>query len=129
MKAIVVDDSMVIRNIIEKSLAPMGWEALHAANGQLALELLDRHAGEVNLMLLDWNMPVLNGYDTIKAMKARDDCRHICVVMVSTESEDDKIDQAIAAGAHGYLNKPFTEAEFAATVRKTFLRFKTGGGL
>ncbi len=127
MKAIIVDDSMVIRNIIGKSLASMGCEALHAGNGKVALELLDRHAAEIDLILLDWNMPELNGYETIKCIKPRKDCRHICIVMISTESEDEKVEQAISAGAHGYLTKPFTEAEFTTTIRNTLARFQSGG--
>jgi two-component system, chemotaxis family, chemotaxis protein CheY len=126
MKVIIVDDSLVTRTIIQRSLASMGYEALHAVNGQVALELLEKQAPEVGLILLDWNMPVLNGYETVKCIKKIDAYRHICIVMISTESEDDKIDQALAAGAHGYLTKPFTDEEFAETIRSTLDRFKSG---
>jgi two-component system chemotaxis response regulator CheY len=125
MKAIIVDDSLVIRNIIGRSIVSMGYEALHAGNGKVALELLEKQAKEVELILLDWNMPVLNGYETIKCIKSIEDYNHICIVMISTESEDEKIDQALAAGAHGYLAKPFTEEEFAEKIQSTLNRFRS----
>ncbi len=125
MKAIIVDDSLVIRNIIERSVVSMGYEPMHAGNGKVALELLEKHAKEVELILLDWNMPVLNGYETIKCIKEIDGYKHICIVMISTESEDEKVDQALAAGAHGYLAKPFTEEEFAEKIQSTLDSFRS----
>lgn len=125
MKAIIVDDSLVIRNIIEKAIKPMGYDAEHAENGKVALELLKKHANEVELILLDWNMPVLDGYETIKCINEKEDYKHVCIVMISTESEDEKIDQALAAGAHGYLAKPFTEEELAAKVQTTLDNFRS----
>lgn len=126
MKAIIVDDSLVIRLIIEKSLVSMGYDSLHAENGQAALDLLEKHANEVELILLDWNMPVLNGYETIKRIREKDEYKHICIAMISTESEDEKIDQALAAGANGYLAKPFTEEEFSVKIRATLDNFQPG---
>lgn len=124
MKALIVDDSMVTRNIIKKFIAAMGYEALEAGNGQLALELLEKQAPEVELILLDWNMPVLNGFETLKGVKAKEACKHICVIMISTESEDDMIDKALAAGASGYLAKPFTEDAFVQKIRTSLDNFR-----
>ncbi len=59
MNILIVDDSLLIRSIIEKTLMPIGYEALHAANGQKALDILEKCAEEVELVILDWNMPVL----------------------------------------------------------------------
>ena len=85
----------------------MGFEVFHAANGQDALNLLESGGKDINLVLLDWNMPMINGIDVLKNMRADDRFKGIPVLMVSTESEDDKIKEAIDAGAHGYLTKPF----------------------
>lgn len=125
MKVIIADDSMVTRKIIEAAIKPLGYDVLHAANGQEVVKLLDEQANEVELVLLDWNMPVLNGLETVKRIKGNDLCGHICVMMVSTESEDDKIEQAIAAGAAGYLAKPFTREELAERVQSTLKKFKS----
>ena len=126
MKALIVDDSMVTRNIIKKFIKAMGYDALEAGNGKLALELLEKQAHEVELILLDWNMPVLNGYETLKRVRENKAYEHICVIMISTESEDDTIDQALAAGASGYLAKPFTEEDFTEKIRTTLGSFRSG---
>ena len=119
MKALVVDDSLVVRTIIQNVLKPLGYEVLQAGNGKEALELLDEHAPSVELVLLDWNMPVMDGYETIKCIRADDAHKGLCILMISTESEDEKVDQAMAAGANGYLAKPFSEEELAEKIKTT----------
>ncbi|SEM66064.1 two-component system, chemotaxis family, response regulator CheY [Syntrophus gentianae] len=108
MKAIVADDSRLIRGIIEKTTALIGFEAVQAGNGQEAMNILEANASEIHLVLLDWNMPILSGLDVIKKMRRDDRFKKIPVLMISTESEDDRIQEALSAGAQGYLTKPFT---------------------
>jgi two-component system, chemotaxis family, chemotaxis protein CheY len=108
MKMIVADDSRLIRGIIEKVATAIGFDVLHAANGEDALNHLESSGKDINLVLLDWNMPMMNGIDVLRNMRADDRFKEIPVLMVSTESEDDKIKEAIDAGAHGYLTKPFS---------------------
>ena len=122
MQVLVVDDSMVARNIIKNVLHPMGYEVLQAANGQEALDILKTQSEGIHLVLLDWNMPVLNGIDTLKAIRQQKQCDHIQILMVSTESEDDYINRAIKAGANGYLPKPFTPEELANKISSTVKR-------
>jgi two-component system chemotaxis response regulator CheY len=117
MKVIVADDSRVMRSIIEKTVRSLGHEVIHAANGQEVLDLLERADHEVNLVLLDWNMPVMNGIDVLSHMKSHNLGRDIAVLMISTESEDGRIEQAIRAGAKGYLSKPFTPEELATGIQ------------
>lgn len=118
MKLIVADDSRLIRGIIEKTATSIGFEVIHAANGKDALNLLEAGGGDINLVLLDWNMPVMNGIDVLKNMRSDDRFKKIPVLMVSTESEDDKIKEAIDAGAHGYLTKPFNAGKLAAAINQ-----------
>ncbi len=118
MKMIVADDSRLIRGIIEKTATVMGFEVLHAANGDDALNILESGGKEINLVLLDWNMPMMNGIDVLKNMRADDRFKAIPVLMVSTESEDDKIKEAIDAGAHGYLTKPFNADKLTNAIRQ-----------
>ena len=123
MKALIVDDSLVIRSIIEKIVTPIGYEPLKASNGQEALDLLEKSAEEIELVILDWNMPVLNGWETLNAIKKDKACEHVCIIMVSTESEDEKVDQAISAGANGYISKPFEAEELIEKIRVTLEKF------
>lgn len=108
MKLIVADDSRLIRGIIEKTVASIGFDAVQAGNGKEALDMLEADGKDINLVLLDWNMPLMNGIDVIKSMRKDDRFKKIPVLMISTESEDDRIQEAISAGAQGYLTKPFT---------------------
>lgn len=119
MKLIVADDSRLIRGIIEKTATAIGFEVLQAANGEDALNHLEAAGGkEINLVLLDWNMPMMNGIDVLKNMRADDRFKEIPVLMVSTESEDDKIKEAIDAGAHGYLTKPFNAEKLTDAIHQ-----------
>jgi two-component system chemotaxis response regulator CheY len=108
MKLIVADDSRLIRGIIEKTVASIGFEAAQASNGKEALDILEADGKDINLVLLDWNMPIMSGIDVIKSMRRDDRFKKIPVLMISTESEDDRIKEVINAGAQGYLTKPFT---------------------
>lgn len=122
MQALVVDDSMVARNILKNTLSPMGYEVLQAANGQEALDILKGGPHQIELIMLDWNMPILNGFETLKAIRQQQEYDHIRILMVSTESEDEYIDQAMQIGANGYLPKPFTAEELAAKVTSVVKR-------
>jgi two-component system, chemotaxis family, chemotaxis protein CheY len=108
MKIIVADDSRVMRNIIENAIKPLGVETVHACNGQEVLDILEKQWEEVKLILLDWNMPVMNGLEVLETLKISAAYSQIPVIIVSTESEDDKMSQAFATGAKGYISKPFT---------------------
>ena len=119
MKIIIADDSRVMRNIIERVIGSMGYETVHASNGQEVLELLEKNGKEIGLILLDWNMPVLDGFEVLKSMREHSTYGNIPVLMVSTESEDDKAAQALKAGARGYLPKPFTPEDLTTIIQKT----------
>jgi two-component system, chemotaxis family, chemotaxis protein CheY len=116
MKLIVADDSRLVRGIIEKAAASIGFEAVHASNGREALNILEVDGEDINLVLIDWNMPVLNGIDAIKKMRGDDRFNEIPVLMVSTESESDRIQEAISVGAQGYLTKPFNADQLIAAI-------------
>jgi Response regulator containing a CheY-like receiver domain and a GGDEF domain len=107
MKALVIDDSRVMRRIIGSQLQHLGFSVLEAADGQQALDLLE--SGEhVELACIDWNMPVMDGLTFVTRVREHRDWRDITLMMVTTESEHGQIVRALAAGAHEYLIKPFT---------------------
>lgn len=108
MKLLVADDSRLIRGIIDKTVTSMGFKAIQVENGKDALDLLNINCEDINMVLLDWNMPFLNGIDVLRSMRDDDRLKHIPVLMISTESEDERINEAMTVGAQGYLTKPFT---------------------
>lgn len=107
MKAIVVDDSRATRTILRKALVQEGFEVIEAGDGQLALEELGK-CGPLDLALLDWNMPVMNGYDLLCQVRAMPALDRMAVMMVTTETEPKQIQRALDAGANEYVMKPFT---------------------
>ncbi|MBP7564264.1 MAG: response regulator [Candidatus Cloacimonetes bacterium] len=116
MKILTVDDSRMIRMIIINTLKSLGYEALEAANADKALEVLEEKSNEINLILLDWNMPGMNGYDLLKIIKSSDRFKHIPVMMVTTEGERKNVIKAIQSGADNYLTKPFTPEDLSIKI-------------
>ncbi len=107
MKALVIDDSRTMRRIVSGQLQRLGFETVEAEHGRAALDILE--AGEsVDLACIDWNMPVMSGYDFVVAVRGEHAWRDVTLMMVTTESEHGQIVKALAAGAHEYLIKPFT---------------------
>ena len=107
MRALIIDDSRAMRSILRRIVSGLGFETLEAADGQEALDLLE--SGEVpDLCLVDWNMPVMDGYTFITRVRDNRDWRNVTLMMVTTESEQGQIVKALAAGAHEYVIKPFT---------------------
>ena len=113
MKILTVDDSKIIRKVVASTIEALGYEVLAAANGREALEELGKHPDDVGLVLLDWNMPVMDGLACLKALRADDRFRALPVMMLTTESEGARIAQAIRAGATHYLTKPFSPEALA----------------
>jgi two-component system chemotaxis response regulator CheY len=107
MRALVVDDSRAMRAILSRFLKDIGYEVVQAGNGQEALDLLAATA-DVDVALVDWNMPVMDGLDFVAVCRKDSRLRKVTLMMVTTESEQSQIVRALAAGAHEYLIKPFT---------------------
>lgn len=108
MKALIIDDSRAMRMLLRRIVKGLGFEVLEAGNGQEGLDVIA--SGELpDVALIDWNMPVMNGLEFVSAMRANSETRSVTLMMVTTESERTQIVRALAAGAHEYLIKPFTE--------------------
>ena len=108
MRALIVDDSRAMRRIVGRILVDAGYEVLEAGDGQQAIDVLEAQAELPVLACVDWNMPVMDGLTFITEVRKRPEWRSITLMMVTTESEQDRIVRALAAGAHEYLIKPFT---------------------
>jgi two-component system, chemotaxis family, chemotaxis protein CheY len=108
-KALVVDDSRAIRMLLTNILRQLGYEVQQAANGREALEVIEAGNDRVRLVLADWNMPEMNGLELLKRLRQDHAVSSMAVVMVTTETEIDRITEALDAGANEYVMKPFTE--------------------
>jgi two-component system, chemotaxis family, chemotaxis protein CheY len=107
MRALVIDDSRTIRIIIGTILRKSGMDVIEAGNGLQALEQMKKHP-DVGLVLVDWNMPEMNGLDFIKAIRAQRVYDSVRILMVTSETELDQVTRAMNAGANEYLMKPFS---------------------
>lgn len=106
MKALVVDDSRSMRAILAKQLRELGFQVVEAAGGAEALRSL--HAGgPFELVLLDWNMPEMDGQEVLTLIRSEPAYKGVRVMMVTTESEMSQVSVALDAGANEYLMKPF----------------------
>jgi two-component system, chemotaxis family, chemotaxis protein CheY len=112
MQALVVDDSRVMRTILTQLLIDMKFTVMQAGDGAEALQMLEDGA-RPDVALVDWNMPVMDGLAFIKKCRANVEYRDLVLMMVTTESEQSQISRALAAGAHEYVVKPFTEEDIA----------------
>lgn len=108
MKILSVDDSSTVRESIKEMLQNLDAELLEAENGQMALEMMASSEGNVDLILLDWEMPVMDGYEFLRRLKADERFRAIPVIMLTTMSQKEKVVEAIRAGVKQYVLKPFT---------------------
>jgi two-component system, chemotaxis family, chemotaxis protein CheY len=109
IKALIVDDSSVMRKIVERSLRQAGLsiaQVFEAGNGAEALGALKDN--KVDLILCDINMPVMDGLEFVKALPGVENAKGVPVVMITTEGSESHVVQALSAGARGYIRKPFT---------------------
>lgn len=107
MRALVVDDSRAMRLILGRTLRDRGCEVLEAGDGREALDVLAQCA-RPDVLLVDWNMPVMNGLELVQEVRRQPAYQGVRIVMVTTESETSHVVQALEAGADEYLFKPFT---------------------
>jgi two-component system, chemotaxis family, chemotaxis protein CheY len=109
IRALIVDDSSVMRKIVERSLRQAGLgitQVLEAGNGAEALAAIQQN--EVDLILCDINMPVMDGLEFVKQLAGVEKAKRVPVVMITTEGSEGHVVQALSAGARGYIRKPFT---------------------
>ncbi len=108
MKILVVDDSKAVRKIIRNMLSSAGYEVFEAENGEKALDIIYEH-GNFDLILLDWNMPKMDGYEFLRTVKGNPDWKDIKIMMITSKSDQESVIEALKAGADEYLMKPFDQ--------------------
>ncbi len=108
MRALIIDDSRGMRSILRRMLQPVGFQTEEAANGRDGLDRLQQ-VGDFDLVLVDWNLPVMNGLEFVRAVRSNRDYDDVPLMMVTTETELSQIQLALESGANEYMMKPFTQ--------------------
>lgn len=115
---LVVDDSVVVRQVVTLTLRNAGFSTIDAVNGIDALKKLQ--SNQVELIVTDLNMPEMDGISFIREVRSRDDIRHLPIVMLTTVSEEKKKQEGRTAGASVWVYKPFNAGQLLAAIRKCF---------
>jgi two-component system chemotaxis response regulator CheY len=117
LKFLVVDDFSTMRRIVRGLLKEMGCnDVTEAEDGAAALQLLKGQ--RIDFVVSDINMPNMNGFELLKAIKAEETLRHLPVLMVTAEARKEDILQAAQSGAAGYIVKPFSKATLEEKVQR-----------
>ncbi len=106
MRALVIDDSRAMRSILTGILEEIGFEVEQAKDAEDALSLLEEQ-GRFELALVDWNLPELSGLDLVKMVREMSGHGDLRLMMVTTETQLDRVREALSAGADEYIMKPF----------------------
>lgn len=107
MYALIIDDSRAMRRIVKKIVEPLGFDVVEAGDGREGLERL-RETDRIELVLVDWNMPEMNGLEFIEAVRADETYCDLKIVMITTETEPERMVRALMAGVDEFVMKPFT---------------------
>jgi two-component system chemotaxis response regulator CheY len=114
-RVLTVDDSATVRQVVKFTLSDAGYEVVEAVDGKDALTKL---SSPVNLVITDLNMPNLDGIGLIRSVRANPALKGLPIVMLTTESQDSRKQEGRAAGATGWIVKPFTPQQILAVVKK-----------
>lgn len=108
MKILIIDDSRTMRRLLTSYVAPLQAETVEAADGQQALDALELY-GPFDLALVDWDMPVMNGLEFVKAVRSDPSQDGLQLMMVTAQNSLEAVTTALTHGANDYLMKPLTE--------------------
>jgi two-component system chemotaxis response regulator CheY len=113
---LIVDDSRSIRQMVSFTLKDAGYEVVEAVDGKDALSKFD--GLPIHMMITDLHMPKLDGIDLIRKVRANPSYKYIPIVMLTTESHEEKKQEGKSAGATGWIVKPFKPEQLIAVLRK-----------
>lgn len=116
MRILTVDDSRTILAMLHHTLTNAGFEVLQAENGQIGLDVLKNE--EVDVVITDINMPVMDGIEFIKQVRATGKHQSLPILILTTETSQDKRDQGRAAGGTGWIVKPFDPEKLISVINK-----------
>lgn len=110
-----VDDSASVRQMVKFTLSDAGYTVIEAVDGNDALTKLSQ---PVNLVITDLNMPNLDGIGLIRSVRANPACKGLPIIMLTTESQESRKQEGKAAGATGWIVKPFNKQQMLAVVKR-----------
>ncbi len=122
MRALVIDDSSAMRRMIGRILKEIGFEVTEAENGSVGLRCLGEASGAMDIALVDWNMPIMNGFEFVQAVRSKPELDDLPLMMVTTETGTEFMEKALNAGADEYVMKPFTRTELISKLGLLGLR-------
>ena len=117
INVLTVDDSASMRALLKAALTSRGYDVVQAVDGVDALELLERNSG-VDVIVTDINMPRMDGFGLIEALRGQSRFRDCPILVLSTESSDEKKARARSAGATGWIVKPFDADKLDSALRR-----------
>jgi len=121
IKVLVVDDMSTMRRIVKNVLKQIGFsDIVEAENGQDALTKLK--VGDIGLIVSDWNMPVMQGVELLRSVRADPELKHLPFLMVTAEAQKENIIEAVQAGVSNYVVKPFTAEALQGKLEKIFAK-------
>lgn len=126
MRALVVDDSLPARRHAGRMLADLGFEVYEAVHGGDAMDAMKR-LGPLELVLLDWNMPYVDGLWFLRALRREEAYREVLVVMATGNSDMDSVRQALGEGANEYMMKPFAAEDLRDKLQILGFQFAEAG--
>lgn len=119
MRILIVDDSRIMRNIVKNSLVSLGYEDsefMEAGNGAEAFSYIERN--KFDLVLLDWNMPMLNGLKLVTKLRNIEDHINLPIIVVTSEAAKYNVIEAVKAGVNDYLVKPISEKHLGEKIKR-----------
>ncbi len=123
LKVLVVDDMSTMRRIVKNVLKQIGFsDMVEAENGQDALNKLKAGDNGIGFIVSDWNMPVMQGIELLRAVRADPDLKHLPFLMVTAEAQKENIIEAVQAGVSNYVVKPFTAEALQVKLEKIFAK-------
>jgi len=115
MRVMIVDDSLAVRLLVRKTFEPDGHEVIEAPNGAVALSLLEKEPS-VDVVILDWLMPVMHGLECLKRIREEKSLRNVKIVMCTSRTDKKSIVDSLQAGADAYVLKPVQTAQLKSQV-------------
>lgn len=118
MRILIAEDSALMRRAIANVVTKLKHEAIEAENGATAMAILRKQYNKIGLIILDWNMPVMDGYEVLTKVKADERYADIPVLMATSDGVKEDVIKAIKAGADSYIIKPFKPEELAQRIKE-----------
>lgn len=117
MKVLIAEDSALIRRAISKIVSSIGYQCIETTNGAECLAALEKELPDIKLILLDWNMPVMDGFEVLTRIRSRAKYDDVKIMMATSDGVAEDVMAAIKAGADGYLVKPFSPEKLSESIK------------